>query len=153
MNLPRSYAIQNRSGLNQVIDSVCSDCRFMLTRKFEPTPDWNHALELPDCDHHLLLVAQNQDQIIGWCRLFPVPIPQAGKVFELGLGVLSTYRRQGVGSALMDATIQWARESAARAIVLSTHFQNGPAIHLFVKKGFLPTKKQSEWVNMKLPLF
>jgi putative acetyltransferase len=58
-------------------------------------------------------------------------------VYEFGMVVANERRGQGVGSALLDASITWAREAGAHKIVLEVFPQNAPAIALYRKFGFI----------------
>lgn len=59
-----------------------------------------------------------------------------GGVAELGMMVSSECRGRGIGSALMEACISWAREHRAHKIVLEVWPHNVAARHLYVKYGF-----------------
>ena len=45
-------------------------------------------------------------------------------------------RRQGIGSALMDAAVAEARRRGARSLVLETQSCNDPAIQFYRRHGF-----------------
>jgi ribosomal protein S18 acetylase RimI-like enzyme len=55
---------------------------------------------------------------------------------ELGMLVARAHRRQGVGEALLDACVAWARSVGAREIVLHVFPHNTAAIALYRKHGF-----------------
>jgi ribosomal protein S18 acetylase RimI-like enzyme len=55
---------------------------------------------------------------------------------ELGMLVDASYRRRGVGQALLDACVAWAREAGAPEIVLHVFPHNAAAIGLYRKRGF-----------------
>ncbi len=58
-------------------------------------------------------------------------------LFTLGMGVDPRHRRGGVGSALLQACIDWARERGAHKIALQVWPQNAAAIALYEKFGFV----------------
>lgn len=128
------FLLSDRLELIRVIDNVCAETPWMQTRRFEPTPAWEHALEREDCSDHLLAVAKVEGQVVGWCRLFPLESQPRG--VELGIGVLKLYRRQGVGTALIGYGVNWSRHKGVSEIVLMTYRENRPAIGLFEKMGF-----------------
>lgn len=135
----------DRKKLTDLIDSVCAE-GLMVTTRFLPTPDWLYALESPGQNTHLLLVAQQDTDIVGWCRLFPVA--DTSEV-ELGIGVTKAYRNQGIGSSLLYTAINWAREKGS-PIVLQTHKDNAIAHKLFNKFGFILTGEQGNFFDMRL---
>ena len=55
---------------------------------------------------------------------------------ELGMLVAAAHRRRGVGDALVDACVAWARGVGAREIVLHVFPHNSAAIALYCKHGF-----------------
>jgi len=47
-------------------------------------------------------------------------------------------RGQGVGRALLDAAVAWARSAGADALMLDVTVSNSPAVHLYEQAGFVP---------------
>lgn len=118
----------------------------MRTRRFEPTPAWEHALAEPDCPHHLLLVAHDGERPIGWCRAFPTGVPGEA---EVGIGLLPPYRDHGLGTGMLKRTLDWAREQGLPRLTLTTRNDNHRAIHVFEKCGFSPTgRSEGKWIEM-----
>jgi ribosomal protein S18 acetylase RimI-like enzyme len=126
----RPYHPSDRQNLMDAINAVCAG-GMMRTPRFEPTPAWEHALAQPDCPCHLLLVAVEGANVVGWCRLFPTD----EGALELGIGVVASHRRRGIGRALLDAALEWA-SARGMPVVLETRTDNTPAIRLFTRSGF-----------------
>lgn len=121
----------------------------MHTPRFEPTPAWEHALGQPDCSCHLLLIALNGEQVVGWCRLFPTGKGEA----ELGIGLLASARGRGLGRCMVSEAIAWARRREVNRLVLTTRSDNYQAISLFMGYGFKPKdRKEEDWIEMVLDL-
>jgi RimJ/RimL family protein N-acetyltransferase len=59
-----------------------------------------------------------------------------GGIADLGMLVDSEWRGRGIGSALMEACIGWAREHGAHKIVLEVWPHNVAARSLYAKYGF-----------------
>jgi RimJ/RimL family protein N-acetyltransferase len=57
-------------------------------------------------------------------------------VAELGMMVRDGFRGQGIGSALMDACVGWARDDGAYKVTLQTWPHNTTAIALYKRFGF-----------------
>jgi ribosomal-protein-alanine N-acetyltransferase len=55
---------------------------------------------------------------------------------ELGMLVAPGQRRRGVGDALLDACVAWARDAGAREVVLHVFPHNTGAVALYRKHGF-----------------
>lgn len=56
---------------------------------------------------------------------------------EIGMAVAREWRGRGVGSALLAAAIQWARERGLHKLCLSVFAHNSAAIALYRKHGFV----------------
>ena len=78
-----------------------------------------------------IFVADMSGRIVGM-----VGISGTG-VAELGMYVATDLRRRGVGSALLEAAIAWAKEHGAYKISLDVWPHNEAARNLYRKYGFL----------------
>jgi RimJ/RimL family protein N-acetyltransferase len=56
---------------------------------------------------------------------------------ELGMAVARPWRGQGVGTALLEAAIEWAREEGLHKLSLSVFPHNASAIALYRRFGFV----------------
>lgn len=61
-----------------------------------------------------------------------------GTAWLMSMWVAPEVRRAGVGGALVDAVIAWARSSAICRLLLDVSDSNTPAIALYGTKGFEP---------------
>lgn len=150
----RPYHQPDYTSLLTTIDAVCTDSPYMLTPRFEPTPPWEHALRDPHCARHLLLVAEDNGQIVGWCRLFPLALCNGSTPqLELGIGLLPEARGRGIGTGLAERAIHWAQDRGIDQLVLTVNSKNFRAIHFFKQLGFAITCKRSDsQVEMIAPL-
>jgi len=130
----RRFVAGDSEGLVRTIDSICGEGRWMRTARFEPDAEWEYALAQPDCPCHLLLVAEDSEGIVGWCRVFPVD-GRAGEA-TLGIGLLPTHRNRGLGTAMVRQALEWARQAGYKRVSLVTRSDNGRAIHVFRRCGF-----------------
>ena len=64
------------------------------------------------------------------------PHPASAHVADLGLMVAAARRRQGVGTALMNAAEDWARGARVTKLELHVFPHNDPAIRLYEKLGY-----------------
>ena len=79
------------------------------------------------------LAAAAGDDIIGWLHVEKTPFGFG----EIGMLVASEWRRRGVGSALLEAAIERARERGMYKLSLSVFAHNTAAIALYHKFGLL----------------
>jgi ribosomal protein S18 acetylase RimI-like enzyme len=71
----------------------------------------------------------------GMVRTAPATDRQAA-AFVLSMWVAACFRGQGVGDALMDAVIAWARAEHLDELILDVGADNASAISLYSRKGF-----------------
>jgi GNAT superfamily N-acetyltransferase len=57
----------------------------------------------------------------------------------ISMWVAPEARRQGIGSALVDAVVHWARARGLNRVLLEVVASNTPAIALYARKGFVPS--------------
>lgn len=62
-----------------------------------------------------------------------------GDAILLSMWVSPTARGKGVGEALIDAVVDWARSEGFGRLLLEVADENAPAIALYDRKGFKPT--------------
>lgn len=74
--------------------------------------------------------------IVGRLSLARDTHPASAHVADLGLMVASDFRRQGVGRALLEAAVDWARGAGVRKLELHVFPWNEPAIALYERFGF-----------------
>ena len=55
---------------------------------------------------------------------------------EIGMAVAAPWRGRGVGTALMQACVDWARERGIHKLALQVWPHNGAAIRLYTRFGF-----------------
>ena len=80
-----------------------------------------------------LFVAEVDGELVGLIGLHPTGYG----VVDLGMQVADGYRGQGVGSALLEAGIAWAREQGAHKMSLQHWPHNEAARALYDKYGFV----------------
>lgn len=88
--------------------------------------------------HAAVYVAERESDraIIGRLSLARDTHPASAHVADLGLMVALDARRQGVGWALMEAAVEWARSAGIRKLELHVFPWNEPAIQLYERFGF-----------------
>jgi RimJ/RimL family protein N-acetyltransferase len=83
-------------------------------------------------DDATMFVAVDGDAVVG--QLF-IEVASYG-VADLGMSIRADCRGRGLGSALMEAAISWAREVGAHKIALQVWPHNEAALALYRKFGF-----------------
>jgi len=96
----------------------------------------SHVLEQlkTNMPHFIALV---DDKMIGWCDISSLNRPVFAHSGSLGMGILAEYRGQGIGKALMQTTLNRAKEIGLTRIELGVRENNTRAIEMYKKFGFV----------------
>jgi RimJ/RimL family protein N-acetyltransferase len=76
------------------------------------------------------------DEVVGWCDVFPEKNPRQCHRGGLGMGLLPAYRGQGLGSKLLAAVLDHAKSFGLEKVELHVYTSNISAIALYKKFGF-----------------
>lgn len=88
--------------------------------------DWQHE----EC----FLVAEEGEEILGFLDMRIQPWERLGWVYHLVVD--RSRRRQGIGTALLQAGMDWARREGLRSIMIQVATKNFPAIQFCQRRGF-----------------
>ena len=86
--------------------------------------------------HAAVLVADEDGRVVGRLSIARDRHPASAHVADLGLMVAATHRRRGIGRALLEAAVEWARGAGVRKLELHVFPHNEPAIQLYEDFGF-----------------
>ncbi|MES0864476.1 GNAT family N-acetyltransferase [Ruegeria sp. SCPT10] len=87
----------------------------------------------------MLMVSENSDGIDGYIRLAEkrvAPVDGLSDLEVLTFYVQPRHHGKGIGSALLDVAIEYAREQGRNGIWLTTNSENKPAVDFYLSKGF-----------------
>ena len=82
-------------------------------------------------------VVEDDGEIVGRLSLARDPHPASPHVADLGLMVAADHRRRGIGRALLEQAVTWARASGVRKLELHVFPWNEPAVRLYESFGFV----------------
>ena len=83
-----------------------------------------------------VFVAEDDGAIVGRLSIARDPHQASRHVADLGLMVADGHRRRGIGRALLEQAVAWAREAGVRKLELHVFPWNEPAIQLYEQFGF-----------------
>ncbi len=86
--------------------------------------------------HAAVFVAEVPEGVVGRLSVGRDPHPASHHVADLGLMVAESHRRRGIGWALLDAAVDWARVSGVDKLELHVFPHNKGAIRLYERFGF-----------------
>ena len=102
-----------------------------------PSDERRYLRALRRYDHAAVFVAEAEDgAVVGRLSLARDQHPASAHVADLGLMVAADARRQGVGRALLEAAVEWARGAGVRKLELHVFPWNEPALGLYESFGF-----------------
>ena len=87
------------------------------------------------CDQ-IMLVAKDNGKIVGNAALSRLPRRMKHRG-DFCISILKAYWNKGIGSQLLSAIIQFAKENSFEVLDLQVRSDNLPAIHLYEKFGFV----------------
>ena len=138
----RSVEPEDAAGMLQYMKIMLGETPFFLLspEEFNFTPE-DEAQMLAGCKNDprsLMLVAETEGQIIASADVGP--LGTASRVqhrAELGISVRKDYWHQGIGSALMERLISFAKQAGFEQIELTVKSKNQRALRLYDKNGFI----------------
>lgn len=83
-----------------------------------------------------LLIAEEGEEIVGVADFRGAAQPRQAHGGEIGISVARERRGSGVGTALLEALIAWARESDIHRLEIRAHSNNPRALALYRRLGF-----------------
>ena len=131
-------------GCNFVIQDYEAQYRDALLEISLPWLEENHILEPTDIEQLThpervleaggrIFLAMAEGRPVGMMMLEPFG---NGVAEPFKFGVLEAYRNQGIGSALLEATLDAARAMGIHTLVLTSHHSLKAALHLYESFGF-----------------
>ncbi|MEX2644900.1 MAG: GNAT family N-acetyltransferase [Gaiellaceae bacterium] len=84
----------------------------------------------------VFVAESDEGDLVGRLSLSRDQHPSSSHVADLGLMVAAGWRRQGIGRALLEAAVEWARGAGVRKLELHVFPHNGGAIKLYESFGF-----------------
>lgn len=120
--------------LLDLLDAVAAERRWIASEPPIPRDRWREGFERNiDDDYSVNLAAVDADDcLIG-------QLDARGRVdrpAEIGMAVAEGWRGRGVGTALMQSCVDWARERGVHKLALQVWPHNDAAIRLYEKFGF-----------------
>jgi len=124
------------TGWRTAVESVAAE-RVYLGRVTFPPFDPERAFPLKLIENHWpMYCALADNEVVGWCDITPVDIPECAHRGILGMGVTPPFRHSGLGSRLLQACLEHCQQSKIEKVELTVFTDNTPAISLYRKFGF-----------------
>ena len=124
-------------GFRAAVDAVARERRYLALLEAPPLEESRKFVAQNIGKGHPHYVALIAGQVVGWCDALPYWQPTRAHTAVLGLGVLAAYRGQGIGKALLHATLERARAAGLTRIELTVRENNQRVAALYERFGFV----------------
>ena len=102
----------------------------------------NNIFRFIECDYQEIFVAES-DHIIGWMHVSLVEPLESLPFVELrGIVVNKNFRKQGIGTKLINASKEWAREKGCTKVRIRTNLKRTETREYYNNLGFESIKTQ-----------
>jgi len=130
--------IQRRhiAGFREVLDGVARERRWLAFLEAPSMPKVRSFVLNGLRNGMTQLVAVDDGRVVGWCDVNPKTHETLRHGGVLGMGVAAAHRGQGLGSALLRATLEAACARGIERVELIVRADNAAAIRLYEKFGF-----------------
>ena len=134
----RRASVGDAEVIVDTVNQVASEEAYLLWDKtpYNVEVERKYIAKANETGNALILVAEVDGRVMGVGELKIGEFRKNRHTAELGITLLKEFRRLGVGSALMEEMIRWAKEKQLEKICLSVFSTNGSAIALYRKFGF-----------------
>lgn len=150
----RQATTEDAAALLQAIGSYIADADYFLTTPSEFTVTLEQEREwIESFTAHpdgLLLIALHGTGIIGNLDITPGKKKRIAHTAMVGMGMKRAWRNTGLGTALMQTAISWAKEkSSIELLWLQVFGNNSAAIGLYQKMGFKEEGRQTGFFKLE----
>ena len=124
------------AGFRDVLDGVARERRWLAFLEAPPLPRIRSFVLNGLRTGMTQFVAVDDGRVVGWCDVNPKTHETLRHSGVLGMGVAASHRGQGLGSALLRATLEAASARGITRIELVVRADNAAAIALYERHGF-----------------
>jgi len=102
-----------------------------------------------DRAHGIFLVAEIDDKIVGHAFLEPLLLASTAHVVRVTIAVHEGYQREGIGRALMNELLGWARANpSVEKVELQVRSANEAALGLYRSLGFQEEGRKTKRIKV-----
>jgi RimJ/RimL family protein N-acetyltransferase len=135
----RKGRVADAVALLAYVNAVAAEGRFFLVDRIELTMEEEHKwIRAHDGGPGgLLIVVADGERVVGNLSASRVKYSKGKHRAHVGLGMLPEYRGKGVGRALLEEALGWARSQRVRKLSLEVIASNKRAVALYRSFGFV----------------
>ena len=94
-------------------------------------------------NRYLIVALNSENQIVGYAGVFAPDYEIDADIHTLTVD--PKYRRQGIGRAMLNQLIDWAKERRSPSIFLEMREDNSEANPLYLSNGFTPISRRNDY--------
>lgn len=123
------------AGLYQALDEVAREKHYLAFVEAPPVDEAFAFFRNIVANDLCQFIAIENGKVVGWCDV----LPKSGKdcAGVLGMGVIPSARKRGIGSRLLEAAIERAWAKGLSRIELLVRMDNAKARSLYERFGFV----------------
>lgn len=127
----------------KAVDTVAKERKYLASTEGFPLESVKSFVEMIQENDLAQYYLVKDGIVIGWCDILPKSFEGMKHVGNLGMGLLANYRGKGLGSRLLETTMQHAKsKNGIEKIELEVFESNINAIRLYNKYGFIQEGKR-----------
>lgn len=133
----REITEADAANYHRCLDVVARERRFIAATQapeFKKTEKWVHSVLAKGFPYFVAIAEGN---VIGWCDVGPIEWEGFGHIGHLGMGIHPNFRRQKIGSRLLEAALTKARAMGLERLELEVFSSNIAAQSLYLRYGFI----------------
>jgi len=135
--LIQPIASEHIEGFHKALDTVARERKYLTLLEAFPLEETRAFVLGMIVKGNPQFVALAGSDVVGWCDISRHTFPSHAHAGHLGMGIIPSYRGQGLGRRLIEATLQAASDTGIERVELSVHADNSRAIALYEKVGFV----------------
>lgn len=128
--------VRHIAGYRQCLDEVARERKYLAFLQAPSLADTRAYVVAQITRRCPYFVALDGENVVGWADMYVSEMPGFQHVGRFGMGVLASYRRQGIGRRLMEACLAEAEHQGYQRIELEVFATNIHAIRLYERLGF-----------------
>jgi RimJ/RimL family protein N-acetyltransferase len=132
-------------------EKLANECEYLPIAPEEVDEKTEKILKHIEKENKLkrVFIAVENDKIVGFIGIKRIHFARLRHVAKLIIGVLDDYKRQGIGTKLMEFVEKWAKENEIRKLELTVVEDNDPAVEFFEEMDFEKEGTREKAVKIK----
>jgi len=132
----------------EVLNSVIQEREYLMYGQGELTPQEISDFVKKTMQKGIMLVAEVDGRVVGWCDIRPGEQEKNRHVGIMGLGIHKEHRGRGIGSKLVEEALKRAKEKNLAKVELHVFATNARAHALYKKLGLEEEGRQRRSVKI-----